>query len=114
VPTGRDPRLRTAARARLRAVKAIDQPPCWRCGQPIDYQADPNRDPAGYHLDEIIAREHGGDPLDPDNTAPAHNKCNTQAGARSTNLKRAATKAPKVDQPSNQVPDPKPRTITAW
>ena len=99
-----DPRLKTRARQRLRAVKAIDEPPCWRCGRPIDYGA-PRGHPASYHLDEIVPRYAGGDPLDPANTAPAHAACNTSAGGQAGNRIRAGIAA-EVDPP--------PAPVTRW
>lgn len=92
MPTGAsDPRLKTAARRRLRTLKARGHPPCWRCGQPIDYHAPPNT-PRAYELDEIIPRAHGGDPLDPNNVRPACATCNRQAGAALTNAALGRTR----------------------
>lgn len=99
-----DPRLKTRARRRLRATKAIGEPPCWRCGGAIDYGA-PRWEPASYHLDEIVPRHAGGDPLDPANTAPAHASCNTSAGGRAGNMLRLGR------MPD---PDPEPLPITQW
>ena len=76
-----DPRLKTWARKQLRNRKAVGHPPCWKCGQPIDYSA-PAGSPLAYELDEIVPRYLGGDPLDPSNTAPAHARCNRVEGAR--------------------------------
>lgn len=110
MPTGaNDRRLQTKARARLRALKAIGQPPCWRCGGEIDYSAPPGT-PLAYDLDEFLAREHGGDPLDPANTAPCHASCNRRAGAASTNAKRRL----KVGQVRLTSLDPEPRPMTSW
>lgn len=104
-----DARLSHRARRRLRELKAIDQPPCWRCGGAIDYAA-PAGHPLAYDLDELVAREHGGDPLDPGNVAPAHARCNRAAGGRSTAAKRRAGSAP---APESRL-DPRPRPMTQW
>jgi hypothetical protein len=82
-----DPRLKTPARKALRATVAKECGPCWRCGLPIDYSL-PWPHLRSYVLDEIISRDDGGDPLDPQNVAPAHLDCNARAGAAITNRKR--------------------------
>jgi hypothetical protein len=85
MPTGAsDPRLKTAARRRLRALKARGRPPCWICGGDIDYDA-PRNHPDSYELDEVVPRAYGGNPLDPSQTAPAHARCNRRGGATITN-----------------------------
>ncbi len=81
-PTG-DPRLKTPARKALRARVAALGLPCHRCGHPINYTGP-------WDLDELLARDDGGDPLDPTNVAPTHVTCNRAAGARRTNAKRRA------------------------
>ena len=76
-----DPRLKTPARKRLRAAVAQLGHPCRKCRQPIDYDGP-------WDLGEIIARDHGGDPLDPDNVAAEHVRCNRSAGGHMAIAKR--------------------------
>lgn len=78
-----DPRLKSGGRKRLRGAVARQGLPCNKCGQPIDYSGP-------WHLDELLPRVFGGDPLDPGNVAPAHVACNTAAGARLANTLRRA------------------------
>ena len=66
---------RTALRRRV-AAKGL---PCHLCGKPIDYSL-PAGHPMAYELDEIVPVSKGGDPLDPDNTGPAHRICNQRKG----------------------------------
>ena len=102
--SGTDNRLSHRARRRLRAVKAVGQPPCWRCGGAIDYAA-PSWAPDSYDLDELIPRYQGGDPLDPDNVLPAHARCNRSAGGRAGAAMTNGTLP---------IVDPEPRPVTAW
>lgn len=68
---------RDALRRRVRAMGL----PCHICGKPIDYDLPPG-DPMAYELDELVPVSRGGDPLDPDNVAPAHRICNQKRGNR--------------------------------
>ena len=75
---------RDSIRARWRAIGA----PCWICGHPIDYTlgmvtVDGKRrpHPMSFVVDEVVPVKYGGDPLDFDNTRPAHYICNARRGA---------------------------------
>jgi 5-methylcytosine-specific restriction endonuclease McrA len=89
----RDPRMRSGERRRL--IKAAKQPgaSCWVCGGTIDTTLK-RGDPASFTLDEIIPRSSGGDPLDPNNTKPAHLSCNSRRGGRLS----AATRRQRVER----------------
>jgi 5-methylcytosine-specific restriction endonuclease McrA len=50
--------------------------PCWLCGHPIDWDAEP-RTPKSFSVDHIVPLSLGGDPLDPANAATAHYGCNS-------------------------------------
>lgn len=85
-----NPRYANGARrrkiqARWRAIGA----PCGICGKPIDYSlgmvADPRTGkrrphPMSFVVDEIVPVSLGGDPLDFENTRPAHYICNARRG----------------------------------
>ena len=64
----------------------LDDAPCFRCGQQIDYNAPPNspRAPTADHIHPIGA---GGDLLT-DQLAPAHRGCNSSHGAKLGNKLR--------------------------
>lgn len=66
---------RRAIRARWRAIGA----PCALCGHAIDYTL-PAGHPMSFEVDEIVPVSKGGDPLDFDNTQPAHRVCNQRKG----------------------------------
>lgn len=66
---------RRAIRERWKAIGA----PCSLCGKPIDY-ALPAGHPMAFEVDEIVPVSRGGDPLDFDNTQPAHRVCNQRKG----------------------------------
>lgn len=75
---------RDKIRDRWRAIGA----PCWICGHPIDYSlgmvtVDGKRrpHPMSFVVDEVVPVKYGGDPLDFDNTRPAHWLCNARRGA---------------------------------
>lgn len=77
---------RDAIRARWKAIGA----PCWLCGHPIDYSLGMMTDPVtgkrrphpmSFVVDEVVPVKYGGDPLDFDNTRPAHWICNARRGA---------------------------------
>lgn len=81
---------RTALRKRVAAMGL----PCHLCGKPIDYSL-PAGHPMSYELDEVVPVSKGGDPLDPDNTAPAHRICNQRKGDGSrTGRSKAASSLP--------------------
>lgn len=55
--------------------------PCARCGQPIDYDAEPGA-PESFNLGHRLSwRDHPDERLDPANFQPEHSLCNQQAGA---------------------------------
>ena len=75
---------RDGIRARWRAIGA----PCWICGHPIDYSlgmvtvnGKRRPHPMSFVVDEVVPVKYGGDPLDFDNTRPAHYVCNARRGA---------------------------------
>lgn len=94
-PTG-DPALKTRERAALRQAvgrtvamgRGCELPNCKYPGIPIDLLATTG--PFRYVLDEIIPRDLGGSPIDPNNVRPGHHSCNAAAGAHITNAKRQA------------------------
>ena len=74
---------RRKIQARWRAIGA----PCGICGKPIDYSlgmitVDGRRrpHPMSMVVDEIVPVSKGGDPLDFENTRPAHWICNARRG----------------------------------
>lgn len=76
---------RTALRNRVAAMGL----PCHLCGNQIDYSlttyVDPKdgkrkRHPLSFELDELVPVSKGGNPLDPNNVAPAHRICNQKRG----------------------------------
>lgn len=75
---------RDGIRARWRAIGA----PCWICGHPIDYSlgmvtvnGKRRPHPMSFVVDEVVPVKYGGDPLDFENTRPAHWVCNARRGA---------------------------------
>ena len=50
--------------------------------------------PGSDTVDHLIPIAAGGDPLDPDNLAPAHRVCNSRKGAKAGSLSPASTPAP--------------------
>lgn len=64
----------TNNRDKFRRAIAKDKPPCYRCGNPIDYTL-PHDDPWSFQIDHVMPLARGGtDTLD--NCAAAHRKCN--------------------------------------
>lgn len=60
-----------------------DRPPCWLCGQPIDYAAEPGSTDDSLTLDHIRPVAKRPDlQEDPANFAPAHRSCNVRRGDR--------------------------------
>ena len=95
---------RTEIRKRWRAIGA----PCALCGKPIDYSLGMIVTPYGkrrphpmsFVVDEIIPVSQGGDPLDFNNTQPAHWICNARAGDKKRNkAQHSATKRAPLPQP---------------
>jgi len=74
---------RRKLRDRWRAIGA----PCGICGKPIDYSlgmvtvnGKRRPHPMSFVVDEIVPVSKGGDPLDFENTRPAHWVCNARRG----------------------------------
>ena len=74
---------RRAIRDRWRAIGD----PCHLCGKPIDYSlgyivedGKRRRHPMSFVVDEIVPVSKGGDPLEWENTQPAHWICNARKG----------------------------------
>ena len=74
---------RDKIRDRWRAIGA----PCGICGKPIDYSlgmvtvnGKRRPHPMSFVVDEVVPVSKGGDPLDFDNTRPAHWICNARRG----------------------------------
>jgi 5-methylcytosine-specific restriction endonuclease McrA len=64
----------TTIRDRHRAIIAKPKPPCWICGQPIDY-ALKHPDPKSFVVDHVVPLAKGG--LDViENKRAAHRDCN--------------------------------------
>ncbi|HMQ36487.1 MAG TPA: HNH endonuclease signature motif containing protein [Micropruina sp.] len=64
----------TTTRDRHRKLVAAEQPPCWLCGDPIDYTL-PHLDPRAFVVDHIVPLAKGGqDTLN--NKRAAHRDCN--------------------------------------
>jgi 5-methylcytosine-specific restriction endonuclease McrA len=68
------PKRQTSVRDRHRAVIARGKPPCWICGQPIDYTL-PWPDPKCYVVDHVTPLAKGGDDTLANKRA-AHRDCN--------------------------------------
>lgn len=70
----------TATRDKHRKLIAKDQPPCYRCGREINYQAH-HLDPNSFTIDHITPLSRGGtDTLD--NLAACCRKCNRDKSNR--------------------------------
>lgn len=91
---------RTAQRAAAR-VKA-SRPPCWLCGQPINYQL-PAGDPQAFTLDHVVPRSLRPDLVwEPTNWRAAHARCNSRRGNNTPDTVRRARR------PSNLGPTSRP------
>lgn len=55
-------------------------PPCYHCGQPIDYEAH-HHDPLSFQVDHIHPIAAGG-PDTLDNKVPSHRGCNMSKSAK--------------------------------
>ena len=63
-------------------LKARRLQPCRRCGQPIDYDAEPG-DPNSFNAGHIKSwRDHPDLRADPANLQPEHENCGKSAGTR--------------------------------
>lgn len=98
---------RNKIRARWKAIGA----PCALCGKSIDYSlgyiVDPRTGrkrlhPMAFVVDEIVPVSCGGDPLDFENTQPAHWMCNARRGNRPMMQSTGA------DTPTKNLPLPQP------
>ncbi|MFM9681115.1 HNH endonuclease [Streptomyces brasiliscabiei] len=63
--------------------------PCWICGHNIGYDLDA-RHPLSFTLDHLVPLSRGGDLLDRANARPAHRRCNSSRGNRTTRPPKAA------------------------
>lgn len=64
-------------------LKALRLQPCRRCGQPIDYAADPRTDPNAFNAGHIKSWKHYPElRADPANLQPEHAGCGKSAGVR--------------------------------
>lgn len=75
------------ARRKIRARLKAEQRDCWICrafGRParIDYDL-PARHPMSFEVDELVPVSRGGSPVDYDNVAAAHRRCNQWRGNKS-------------------------------
>lgn len=67
-------RRNTTLRDKHRRYLARGRPPCYHCGEPIDYEAN-HLEPLAYQVDHLIPLAKGGtDTLD--NKVPSHRQCN--------------------------------------
>lgn len=66
---------------RAKANQRAKQAPCWICGEPIDYDADPN-DPDSFTVDHMVGWAKAPElRYEPSNMQSAHRKCNDARGA---------------------------------
>ena len=87
MPSG-NPRYKNGARRRaIRDRWRAIGDPCHLCGKPIDYSlgyivedGKRRRHPMSFVVDEIVPVSKGGDPLEWENTQPAHWICNARKG----------------------------------
>jgi 5-methylcytosine-specific restriction endonuclease McrA len=63
----------------LKRIARIEQPDCWLCHKPIDWQAHWMH-PTAFTLDHVIPKSRGGTDH-PDNVRSAHRRCNEERGA---------------------------------
>ena len=80
-------RTNGAARDKVRARLRAEGRGCWICkafGRPdrIDYDL-PAGHPGAFEVDELIPVSKGGSPLEYDNLAAAHRRCNQWRGNKS-------------------------------
>lgn len=66
--------------------------PCWLCGHNIGYELDA-RHPLSFTLDHLVPLSRGGNLLDRTNARPAHRRCNSSRGNRTTPPKAASQRA---------------------
>ncbi len=78
----RDSRAERDLHAELHGLWGIARPPCWLCGQPIDYDA-PAHDPDALDVDHVKPYStHPHLALVRSNLRPSHVRCNRSRGAR--------------------------------
>ena len=74
------PKRNTTIRDKHRRIISQNEPPCWICGQPIDYTLK-YPDPKSFVVDHRTALAQGGtDTLE--NKAASHNECNRNKSDR--------------------------------
>lgn len=79
---GRSTRRFKAIAAQVKQAGRQNQTPCVECGQPIDYDLDPNHRDAYTTAHKLSVRDHPELAEDPSNIkGPAHRHCNAAAGA---------------------------------
>lgn len=84
------PRGGKTIRDRHRAAIRRGKPPCYLCGNDIDYTLK-SPDPWSFEIDHIIPLTLGGTD-DLDNLGPSHRQCNRNKGARAYDpVPRSAT-----------------------
>ena len=66
--------------------------PCWLCGHDIGYGLDAKH-PMSFTLDHLVPLSRGGQLLDKANARPAHRRCNSSRGNRTTAPKAAPQRA---------------------
>ncbi|MFE7354381.1 HNH endonuclease [Streptomyces sp. NPDC057543] len=57
--------------------------PCWLCGHNIDGTLNAKHS-MSFTLDHLVPLSKGGDLLDPANARPAHRRCNSKRGNRTS------------------------------
>lgn len=82
MPETRHSRKHDHLRRAFRTQCAKHNTPCWICGHPIDYTADPTGpSPDRFHLDHLHPVSTRPDLVnDPANFRPAHAACNQARG----------------------------------
>lgn len=71
----------TTVRDRHRRTLAKGHPPCYLCGEEIDWHPASHLDPLAFVVDHIVPLHKGG-PDTLDNCRPAHRRCNRAKGDR--------------------------------
>ncbi len=88
----------TTIRDRIRTTIAHTKPPCWICGNLINYDL-PHTDPQSYVVDHIVPLTKGG-PHTLENCAAAHRDCNrTKSDKPHTNTIKRSTS---LTRPNNK------------
>jgi len=92
------------AQAECMHAGAMNNTPCWLCGQPINYEMTKvlHLHPLAGTAHHIVGLAEGGDPLDPANLVPAHRRCNSVEGNRVRLSKRVSPWLAGGDQTSRR------------